>query len=160
MNASNNVNNLLYNPVNNDAFIDSLNKRLKSNLSTRLVHTSEYSEKEIEAIERVSSKFFSSDYVLDEDTSSLFRHLTMFSQQSLDLSINITSHRPIIGPIIVRLKKMFWPLIYHMLKKRFETLEEFSSGVVTILALQSSKIHTLQKKIEELETNTVKAAKQ
>lgn len=51
----------------------------------------------------------------------------------------ITSHRPIVGPVIVALKRMIFPLVSLVLKKPLEQQRRFNAEVVSLLAKLASR---------------------
>lgn len=47
---------------------------------------------------------------------------------------NITSHRPLIGPIIVAIKKLFYPIIRAIFKDYIRQQKEFNAATIALLA--------------------------
>ena len=83
---------------------------------------------------------------LDKQTSERFRALASFSQLELKPAREIKSHRKIIGPIIVALKRMSWPLIKIHLKDSFESLEQFSAWSLDTIAKQQVELENLKRR--------------
>ena len=142
---------LLSREGNADPVIAALEIRIKDNLARRLNENQHYQKNEIENVVKVAPRLFPHEFVLGKEISGFLRHLAIFSPQELKPTAEITSHRRFLGPLIVRFKKLFWPLIYVHLRKPFESLEEFHSGVLGTVAWQAGEIHDLRKKLIELE---------
>lgn len=51
----------------------------------------------------------------------------------------ITSHRPVLGPVIVAIKKIIFPLVSLVLKKPLEQQRRFNAEVVSLLAKLASR---------------------
>lgn len=52
---------------------------------------------------------------------------------------NFTSHRPIIGPVIVAVKKAFAPIIRYMLKDFIREQRDFNAATIALIAKSLNK---------------------
>lgn len=102
----------------------SLETRAKSALEQRLNSAHNYTAQEIAEVGSLERKLFPS-CVIDKETTEVFRRLCVLSNIKLVPSSEIRSHRKFIGPVIVAVKKLSYPMIRVHLKGIFEALEEF-----------------------------------
>lgn len=107
----------------------SLEQRAKDALSSRLKTSANYSAQEISEIAKLERKLFPHQ-AIDKETTELFRRLCALSNIRLLPSREITSHRPIVGPLIVAIKRISYPFIRVHLKGVIEALEEFCAWSV------------------------------
>ncbi len=128
-----------------------LERRIRDNLAKRLASSTDYTANEIADLEQVAPTLFPPDFCLEKETGGIIRHLAIHSQQRLKPSARITSHRRFIGPLIVKFKRLFWPLLNLHLRDQFVAMEEFSCGAVAAIAWQAAEIQELRKKLAELE---------
>ena len=106
-----------------------LEKRAKDALNSRLKSAENYTLDEIAEISSLERKLFPQSSI-DKETTDLFRRLSALSNIKLTPSREITSHRKLIGPLIVAVKRISYPLIRVHLKRIFEALEEFCAWSV------------------------------
>lgn len=126
-----------------------LENTVNERLASRLAGNPHYSENEIRRISSLDISLFPRGVRPDEDCCNAFRSLARLSQLELKPNPRITSHRRILGPLIVGLKRLTWPLVSIHLKDSFSALEEYASWVVYTLARQSSEIEKLKKSLPE-----------
>ena len=111
----------------------------KIKFKKRLVSNQNYTEEEVNEIKSLNTSLFGKTTRIDLELSKTFRSLAKLSQCELKPSTEIRSHRKIIGPVIVFLKKLSWPLIKAHLKNTLEGQQEFNSWTVYALAQQTKK---------------------
>jgi hypothetical protein len=104
-----------------------------------------YTTSEIEHISAMDSSLFPLDFELDETTSNTFRSLTRLSHCALKPA-HLRSHRTIIGPVIVAIKKLTWKLVKVHLEHAFDGLQEFCSWMVYCQARQVVEIERIRKR--------------
>lgn len=106
------------------------NKQLNERLST----SEHYQAEEVLEIQKLSRKLFPLGYELDQQDTDAFRALCRLSQIDLRPVAAITSHRRIIGPVIVAMKKISRPFVLLIMRNILEGIQEFASWVVFLLA--------------------------
>lgn len=118
-----------------------LEDRVTEALRTRLgASNGHYTIEEIEAVSRLKRTLFPPDFQLDQETSECFRTLVQFADVQLKPAQMIRSHRRFIGPLIVFIKKLTWPLIQIHLKDTINSAREFNARTVILLAKQQVEI--------------------
>jgi hypothetical protein len=103
-----------------------------------------YTAGEIDHISNLDSSMFPPGFELDETTSNTFRSLARLSHCALKPA-HLRSHRKIIGPIIVAIKKLIWKLVKVHLEPAFDGLQEFCSWMVYSQAKQVAEIDRIRK---------------
>ncbi len=111
-----------------------LDARAREALAERLEKRTNVNFEEIEEVSTLSRRLFPVGLELDFRTLERFRALASFSQFQLLPHTQITSHRRFLGPIIVALKRLSWPILQVHLRKSFEGQQEFNARVVEALA--------------------------
>ena len=104
---------------------EGLNQRVSAQLQTRLGSSKYYDAKEIARIEACQSALFPSEFSIDEQGYERLRVLCTLSQCGLVEAHSIKSHRPYIGPVIVRVKRFAWKMIKAQLESSFSGIQEF-----------------------------------
>ena len=117
----------------------SLSTRVEENLADRIRQASDYDQKEIKRVSSYNHRVLPEDFTLEFETGEKLRALAAFSQCELKPAREISSHRKIIGPIIVWLKRLTWPFVKVHLDQTFRAQQEFNSLMVECLADQISK---------------------
>lgn len=112
----------------------------------------DYTSEEIAEIERLDRRLFSSEFEISEEARESLRVLCTYSRCELRPSPIIRSHRKLIGPAIVFLKKLSWPLVRFHLKDTFESIELFHSSLVYSYARQVQKLEQIERKERRLPT--------
>jgi len=69
------------------------------------------------------------------------------------LSKEITSHRRVIGPIIVTTKKLFRPLIHLFLKDTLHQQRTFNGEVLSLTAALTDDVTQIQERLKKPENN-------
>lgn len=113
-----------------------LERRVEESLAQRVREGESYTPEEIERVAGLDHRIFPQDFELDVETTEHFRALTLLSQSELKPASQITSHRRFVGPLIVALKRLSWPLIRIHLDKVFQGIQEHQSWVTVRLARQ------------------------
>lgn len=121
-----------------------LQAQVHEKLSWRLARNDHYSFDEIEHIATLDHLLFPRSFVIDENLCNRFRRLAMFSQVGLRPVRTITSHRKIVGPVIVLLKNLTWLLVKVHLQNTMDALQELHCGIVELLAQQVVEVERLK----------------
>lgn len=124
-------------------FSEQLEAQIEANLSARLETSISYSLAEIRRISNLEHRFFPARYALGETTGERLRALCRLSRCSLKSASEIKSHRRVIGPIIVALKRLTWPFVRAQLKGTFEAQEEFNTLLIETVAKELPRDETL-----------------
>jgi hypothetical protein len=131
--------------VQKDTFqAEEINQRINSALSSRLSGNDAYNKEEIIKVANLDNKLMPEGFVLSSDQTEHLRALCKLSKVELKPAREITSHRKIIGPAIVFLKKLTWPLMQIHLKDTFNELSDFCSWTVKTIAEQTIEIEKLK----------------
>jgi hypothetical protein len=131
--------------IQKDSFQSSeLNQRINSALAERLSGNDAYNKEEITKVSNLKSKLMPEGFVLSTEQTENLRALCKLSKVELKPAREITSHRKIIGPVIVFLKKLTWPLMQIHLKDTFNELSDFCSWTVKTIAKQTIEIEELK----------------
>ena len=69
----------------------------------------------------------------------------------------ITSHRKVLGPLIVGFKKMARKILLPHLKPFFERQIKFNEGVVSFLLASFIRFRSIEQRLKELEKDTVES---
>lgn len=126
-----------------------LEDQIHLRLSTRLNQNSKYTVEEVRRITDLDRSLFPKDFAVSKETSDNLRALANLSQCQLKPAREIRSHRKLLGPVIVALKKLTWPLIKVHLNDTFEGLQEFCSRMVYSHAKQILETERLKQRLEE-----------
>ncbi len=129
---------------------EGLNQRVSAQLQTRLGSSKYYDAKEIARIEACQSALFPSEFSIDEQGYERLRVLCTLSQCGLVEAHSIKSHRPYIGPVIVRVKRFAWKMIKAQLESSFSGIQEFCSWMVHSHAKLLYSHSELQQETEQL----------
>ena len=121
---------------------------LQSRLTQRLEQDQEYSRDEIARVSACSPKICDNEFALKADEYERLRVLCILSQCALADSSKINSHRKIIGPIIVRAKRILWKIISSQLENTFSGIQEFSSWMLVSHIKTVEKVQKLQDKLD------------
>ncbi len=132
---------------NTDPSLSTLEQRAITQLESRLASNRHYTSSEVVEIEELDRRLIPTDIDIDEGTTKKLRALCKLSQCELKPAREITSHRPFIGPIIVAIKKLSWPLIKIHLKEAFAGQQEFNSWAVYSIAENSVENIRLKNKL-------------
>ena len=130
-----------------------IENHLKSELQRRLMDAQHYSDEEIRRITDLDTALFAYDFILSTKESERFRALTRLSHCALN-PFQPTSHRKIIGPIIVCCKKAIWRFVQAHFEKAFQGIEEFCAWSVVSQAKQTAEIGRLRKLLDLKSTST------
>ncbi|MCC6933634.1 MAG: hypothetical protein IT292_10340 [Deltaproteobacteria bacterium] len=126
-----------------------LNNIVQESLSHRLQANANYQQEEITKLTNKSARLFPKDFAIDEELCNQLRSLCQLSQVSLKPSNKITSHRKFIGPLIVALKKMTYPLIKVHLDDSFKGIAAMNAWLVESHAKQALRIKELEKQLSK-----------
>lgn len=98
----------------------------------------ECNESEMCSVAALDHRIFPRGFPLTEDSTNTFRSLTFYSRIELMQPSNLRSHRPLIGPIIVRGKQILWAVLRVLLKEMIEHQKHFNTQLVVHLAKQEA----------------------
>ena len=124
-----------------------MDKNLENTLLTRLnerIQTGKVNREEIDKIEFLNTRLIPEGVVLEDRDSEELRALASLSRVHLKRPAEISSHRPIIGPLIVLFKKLTFPIVSFHMKDTIQALEEFAALSVVRQAKLSARIKELE----------------
>jgi hypothetical protein len=106
--------------------------RLRAKIQERIA-AGDFTEDELHYVSKVNLELVNTALEVDEKTLEKLRQAC----QLWDIQfrpLNITSHRPVIGPIIVGLKKLCFPIVRLFMKDVIERQRLFNASVISLLA--------------------------
>lgn len=98
--------------------------------------------KEVESVNSLSRKLF--DHEINKDTTELFRAMCILSQCSTKLNTEISSHRPLVGKLIVTIKKIIWRFVSPQIEKTFSSIQDCFSYLIISHANCLSELKALK----------------
>lgn len=104
---------------------------LESRVQARL-QSKEFRQDELDYVGTATCLPIAGDLVVTESELNVLRRLC----QSWDIELRpltITSHRPIIGPVIVAVKKVLFPLVQVFLKDLIRQQRDFNSSAIALM---------------------------
>ena len=125
-----------------------LNDRVEKNLEMRLQSRSDLTASEIEKVAELDKSLFPGEFEISEEARESLRVLCSYSRCELRSGRDIRSHRRFVGPVIVFLKRLSWPLIRFHLKDTFESMQLFHSWVVYSHARQVVELEQLKHRLK------------
>ena len=111
-----------------------LEERVQQAFAERLDAEPDYNLQEIDKVCSVDRRLFPEGYDPEFQTFENVRVLCRLSQFELQEAKEISSHRKLLGPVIVLLKKLTWPFIKIHLKGSYDGQSEFNAMMVEVLA--------------------------
>jgi hypothetical protein len=114
-----------------------LQEEVKSLVAQRIAST-KYRREDVEYVKSLDLFPVKDASNLDNEMLERLRRISEVWEVKLGYD-PITSHRPIIGPLIVALKRMIFPLVSLALKKPLEQQRRFNAEVVSMLARLASR---------------------
>lgn len=97
------------------------------------IATKEYEQRDLEYIDMLKRPLI--DGSLITSTQRLEKLRTLCQLWDVDIkAVKITSHRPVIGPIIVAFKKALQPIIKILLKDFIRQQKDFNAATISLLA--------------------------
>ena len=113
---------------------------LAGRLTARLARKIKANQVNIDEIRRVEKLTFLSGgrTELSDDSLDKLRRLCQLWDVDLRCS-GITSHRPVIGPCVVAMKKLLYPFLRVFLKDALQQQREFNAAAVSLLADLASR---------------------
>ncbi len=118
---------------------EALEEEVTRRFQARLAAHASYSLIETETVALMPHHFIAASAVLSDKECERLRELAILSRCGLRYLEPISSHRKIIGPIIVAGKRLLWKLLYAQLRKQFDAMEEFNGAMVENLAREMSR---------------------
>ncbi len=102
-------------------------------LADRRMKEKDFNEGDVDYIRKLKLKLLDGGLDIEEKDLEKLRTLCKLWDVELKPSI-ITSHRPLIGHLIVTLKKLIFPVIRVLLKDSFKQQRDFNAAAVSMLA--------------------------
>lgn len=118
-----------------------LEMRVSASLAQRQQTMPDYPQEEIDHISQLDRRLFPSGFELNEELTTRFRALSALSRCELRPLHQIKSHRPLIGPLIVKAKRLLFPLVAVHFKESFKALQEFNSWSVANQAALAVEVY-------------------
>lgn len=115
------------------AFEESINSRVNQRIANK-----DYSENDCKVIADMRMSVVKGDLKIDDYTLEKLRHMC----QLWDIDLRpreITSHRKIVGPIIVGIKKMLFPILKIFLKDLIRQQRDFNAATIRLVGCLSNK---------------------
>lgn len=103
-------------------------------LAQRLRENVHFNQSEIAEIAEYPFRLFPKGFALTANETTKMRAMATLSQCQLKPAAGITSHRRVIGPCIVFIKKLSWPFIKLHLKDTLAGIQGFQSWTVKTVA--------------------------
>jgi hypothetical protein len=128
-----------------DPLTERLNTRLEEIRAQRAINCPTLGTSELEDISKLEHRLFPVDFELDKQQTEDLRALCSLSQTGLRQNLKITSHRPLIGPLIVFGKRILWRIVQVLLKETFAGTQEFNARLVKSHAKALLRIDRLEK---------------
>lgn len=119
---------ILYTSVDCEALAEDLSRRKE-----RRIAGGEFTQQDVLNIRNRPLDFLSKNLEMSPERLEMLRKLC----QLWDVDIRpamISSHRKVLGPIVVRVKKLLFPLVRFFLKDLIREQRAFNAAVITILS--------------------------
>lgn len=127
--------------------LSELNRSLDEALRTRIAASEEYTWTETKDIAELQRTLFPKSFEVESAPLERLRVLARLYRCEIQPPHAIKSHRKFIGPIIVAVKKMVWPLINLHMEPCLDQLQEFHSHLLYSHALEIHRGSLLEKKL-------------
>lgn len=114
-----------------------LEAEVKKKVSER-IEAGKYRREDVEYVKNLDLFPIKDASNLDSEMLERLRRISEVWEVRLGYD-EITSHRPVLGPIIVAIKKIIFPLVSLVLKKPIEQQRRFNAEVVSLLAKLASR---------------------
>ena len=124
-----------------------LSARVSEALNLRLSSARDYTSTEIQEVEELDKALFPKNFEISEEARETVRVLCSLSCCELRPAREIRSHRKFVGPLIVFVKRLTWPLVRFHLKDTFEAAQLFNSRLVSSHARQIYKLESLEQRL-------------
>ena len=117
-----------------------LEQRVASQVQGRIA-AGQFAARDVEYVAGLTRPVFSGRADLDDDSLEKLR--TLCKMWDVDIRpAAITSHRKFLGPLIVKCKQVFFPLLRVLLKDFIAQQREFNATAITLLAKVSAQRST------------------
>lgn len=126
---------------------DALSLRVSAALDVRTQNSPEYNAKEIEEVSTLSRYLFPKNFRIAPESIDTLRVLCSYARCELKPARAIQSHRRFVGPLIVFIKRLSWPLIRFHLKETFDSIQLFHSWAVYEYGKQTFEIEQLKARL-------------
>ena len=123
-------------------------EKISENLNARLTDATSYTVEEIERVSRLDRRLFPAKFRLTSADSERIRALCALSKTEIDPLRGITSHRPLIGPLIVGAKRLLWRSFKPLLDQTFDGIQEYNSWQIYSQAAQLRRIKELEDRLD------------
>ncbi|MCO6430201.1 MAG: hypothetical protein J5J00_05020 [Deltaproteobacteria bacterium] len=110
---------------------EELSRRCQEGMHLRFAEN-EYTAKDVEYIQNLQLRVSRASSNLSNKEVEHLRRLCQLWDVNLKCP-PLTSHRPIVGPIIVTVKRLFFPVVRLFMRESFKQQREFNANVITVL---------------------------
>lgn len=107
-----------------------------------------YSQQEIRDVSGLRVNLFPPEMELSKEVSERMRMLCKLSELRLEESVYYRSHRKIIGPLVVALKRLTFPFVKFHISSTIDTAREFQIRAVEQIAAQETELWKLRCKLQ------------
>lgn len=111
-----------------------LAEQVASSMEERL-REENYTADDLYYLKHLDTRLVKGELALDDAELERLRAMCQLWEVKL-VPREITSHRPLIGPLIVALKKLLYPLLGALLKETLKQQQRFNASVISYLANQ------------------------
>lgn len=112
---------------------------------------------EVETVSNLARPLFPPGFLLPESARESMQLLCRLSQTQLRPASAITSHRRFLGPVIVFVKRLSWPLIQIHLKETFSSFHDLHCQMVDLTAKLLAQTEQSRQALDRLQ-ETVSSA--
>lgn len=112
-------------------------KEIKERVSAQ-IKKGKYTKEDVEYVKNLDLFPLKDASNLDNEMLERLRRISEVWEVKLGYD-EITSHRPVVGKLIVAVKKLIFPLVSLVLKKPLEQQRRFNAEVVSLLAKLASR---------------------
>lgn len=120
---------------------------LQKRLHQRLAENLEYSAEEIDRVCAKSPRICGESFELALEDYEKLRVLSILSQCAVADASKISSHRKILGAVIVRAKRIVWKILSTQLENTFNGIQEFSSWMLVSHIRSLERISNLEQQL-------------
>lgn len=131
--------------ISKSSIYNFLDERIGRALSHRFTSHASFTLEEANKVGDLTHRLFPENIHLSEDSIEQFRAISRLSRCGLESMSGFTSHRPLLGPVIVFVKRICWPFIFAQIKRPFLSLEDFNMLLIETLAKQQVELEHVKK---------------
>lgn len=129
--------------------------RVETSLNSRQISSSaSYTSEEVGRVSAASRKLVSAGKTLPNDLLESIRAAATLANSELRPNPDFTSHRPLIGGLIVAIKKLTWPLVRFHLHRHFDNQSELNRRMLY------NQVKLYEAAIGESKSNKIQSAQE